>query len=67
MKYLLPCLLILGLQARSQECKLIHETDPYTKQLKISTGFLELEGASLTIDVNKQAGSGRSFIKKGQQ
>jgi hypothetical protein len=37
-----------------QACKLIHETDPYTKQRKISTGFIPLEGALFSIDANKQ-------------
>lgn len=34
-------------------CKLIKETDPYTKETRISSGFLSLQaGASLTIDAS---------------
>ena len=35
-------------------CKLITETDPYTKEKVISSGFIEMVGGSLTIDANKQ-------------
>jgi hypothetical protein len=35
------------------ECKLIKETDPYTKETKLSTGFISLQiGASLSIDAD---------------
>jgi len=35
-------------------CKLIKEIDPYTKEQVISSGFIEMQGGSLTIDANKQ-------------
>jgi hypothetical protein len=54
MKYLLTFLLFISLQADAQDCKLIRETDAYTKELRISTGFMQLEGATLSIDANKQ-------------
>lgn len=38
----------------AQDCKLIAETDPYTKEKKLSTGFISLENASLTIDADKR-------------
>ena len=34
-------------------CKLIRQTDPYTKLNTISTGFIALEGGSITIDASK--------------
>lgn len=40
--------------AASQECQLIKETDPYTKLTRISSGFLELSGASVTVDADKK-------------
>src|SRR5690349_8049875 len=36
-----------------KDCKLIRETDPYTKEKKISTGFIPLEGGQVNIDVSK--------------
>ena len=54
MKYLFICLLCFPLLSFSQECKLIKAVDPFTKEKTISTGFIGLEGASLTIDANKQ-------------
>lgn len=38
----------------AQECKLISETDPYTKLTKISSGFIELSGAAVTVDADKK-------------
>jgi hypothetical protein len=36
-----------------KDCKLIHETDPYTKAKKISSGFIPLEGGQLNFDATK--------------
>lgn len=59
MKYLLIFCLLLQLPALSQEpatpaCKLIKETDPYTKETKLSTGFIFLDGGSVTIDADSK-------------
>jgi hypothetical protein len=54
MKLLLPLAFLFTLNSQAQDCKLIKETDPYTKLTRYSTGFIELEGASVTIDANKQ-------------
>lgn len=59
MKYILAFLLITPLFVTAQDsasinCKLIKETDPYTKERIISSGFIEMQGGSLTIDANKQ-------------
>jgi hypothetical protein len=37
----------------ANKCKLNRETDPFTKEIKISTGFIPLDGGSVTIDANK--------------
>ena len=34
-------------------CKLIRETDPYTKATRISTGFIKLDGGSVSIDADQ--------------
>lgn len=39
--------------ALSQDCPLTRQTDPYTKLKTISTGFIPLQGGSLTIDASK--------------
>lgn len=36
------------------DCKLSKETDPYTKETKLSSGFITLQGASLTIDADSK-------------
>lgn len=49
---LLPVFLSAQTQAGA-ECKLIKETDPYTKDTKYSSGFISLQiGASLSIDAD---------------
>lgn len=35
-------------------CKLAKETDPYTRETKLSSGFISLQGASLTIDADSK-------------
>ncbi|MBM3416533.1 MAG: hypothetical protein FJY20_08805 [Bacteroidetes bacterium] len=60
MKPLLVVLLLLPLFAPAQDstgapvCKLIRETDPYTKETKLSSGFVGLDGASVTIDADSK-------------
>ncbi len=39
---------------RQIPCKLIKETDPYTKQTRLSTGFIALKGGSITIDADSK-------------
>ena len=53
MKFIYLLLLVLPVTGLSQECKLIRQTDPYTKLKTISTGFVQLEGASINIDASK--------------
>jgi hypothetical protein len=54
MKLFISTLLLLPLLAGAQECKLINEKDPYTKETKLSSGALTLQGATLTIDADKK-------------
>lgn len=35
-------------------CKLIREVDPYTKQVKLSTGFIFFDGGSVTVDADSK-------------
>lgn len=53
MKLVLLLLLAMPLTLLAQDCRLIKETDPYTKERTISTGFIPLTGASLSIDARK--------------
>jgi hypothetical protein len=53
MKFVLLLILAMPLTLLAQDCKLIKETDPYTKERTISTGFIPLTGASLSIDARK--------------
>lgn len=53
MKFVLLLLLAMPLTLLAQDCKLIKETDPYTKERTISTGFIPLTSASLSIDARK--------------
>lgn len=54
MKKILGFLLLLPFIGTAQDCKLIRETDPFTKEIKISTGFIFVDGGSLTIDADKK-------------
>jgi hypothetical protein len=51
------CLLSIaycGFAQDSTGCKLIRETDPFTKQTKLSTGFIYFDGGSVTIDADSK-------------
>lgn len=53
MKYIVIILLLLPIIAAAQECKLNKDTDPFTKETKLSTGFIRLQNASVTVDADK--------------
>jgi hypothetical protein len=38
----------------AQDCNLIKETDPFTRQTRVSTGFMELTGASMVADADSK-------------
>lgn len=40
--------------AEAQDCKIIKETDPYTKQTKLTTGFVHVDGGSISIDADSK-------------
>ena len=51
---LLSPLLIAAQDQAAPACKLSKETDPYTKETKLSSGFISLQGASVTIDADSK-------------
>jgi len=53
MKYIFVIVLLFPLYTLAQDCKLHKETDPYTKETKLSTGFIKLQSSSVTIDANR--------------
>src|SRR5687768_6031958 len=59
MKKALWILLFLPVFAQAQDttvraqCKIIRETDPYTKASRLTTGFIKLEGGSVSIDADQ--------------
>lgn len=54
MKFTLLFLSLFPLTVLAQDCKLIKEKDPYTRETKTSTGFLELQGARVTVDADSR-------------
>jgi hypothetical protein len=52
MKYILFIALFSPLLLAAQDCKLNREKDPFTKEIKLSTGFIGMNGGSVTIDAN---------------
>jgi len=59
MKKLVLIVFLFPLFAAAQDtakiaCKLNRETDPYTKETKLSTGFIFLDGGSVTIDADSR-------------
>lgn len=54
MKYLLLLALVIPGFLSAQDCKLNKETDPYTKEAKLSTGFIYFDGGSVTIDADSK-------------
>jgi hypothetical protein len=38
----------------AQDCKVLREEDLYTRQVRLSSGFFELTGASVTVDADKK-------------
>jgi hypothetical protein len=55
MKTILSLLFLLPLFSSAQDsCKLKKDRDPYTKEVRISTGFIELGDHKVTIDANSK-------------
>lgn len=54
MKYTLIVFFMIPLWLPAQDCKVKKTTDPYTKEVKQSTGFIQLQGASLSIEADSK-------------
>jgi hypothetical protein len=59
MKYMTFLSLLFPLFIAAQDtipagCKVLKETDPYTRETKFSSGFISLQGGSLTIDADSK-------------
>lgn len=54
MKPVFAILLLLPVFIFAQDCKLLKDTDPYTKETKLSSGFISLQGGSLTIEADSK-------------
>ncbi len=68
MKYILSLLLLLPIFTRAQDCHLKTLKDPYTKEIKISTGFISFNSSQVSIEATKSEidfmfslGSGNCF------
>jgi hypothetical protein len=53
MRYIVIASLLFPFFSMAQDCKLDREEDPFTKEIKISTRFIPLDGGSVTIDATK--------------
>ena len=51
---LIGMLLTATYDADSQDCKVLREQDLYTRQVRLSSGFFDLTGASVTADADKK-------------
>ncbi|HLG38438.1 MAG TPA: hypothetical protein VI461_02180 [Chitinophagaceae bacterium] len=54
MKCFQPVIFLFPFYALAQDCSIKKTTDPYTKEVRISTGFIELQGASLAIEADSR-------------
>ena len=54
MKYILFCICFLPFTAPAQECSLKKGKDAITSKPTLSTGFIELQGNTLSIDINSK-------------
>lgn len=54
MRFLTAVFFLLPLLGAAQDCKLIKETDPYTKQTKLTTGFVHVDGGSVSVDADSK-------------
>ena len=54
MKYIVIIISFISSVVSAQECKLKKETDLFTKETKLSTGFIFLKGGSVTVDADSK-------------
>lgn len=53
MKFIWLIVFLFPVFLAAQDCKLITDKDPYTKETKLSTGFITLQGATVSIEADK--------------
>ncbi|HMG67983.1 MAG TPA: hypothetical protein VK588_09860 [Chitinophagaceae bacterium] len=53
MKYVLLFLLVLPFISAAQDCKLTTSKDPFTREIKISTGLISLNSGQYSIEASK--------------
>lgn len=54
MKYILVVACLFPVSLYAQDCQVKKIIDPYTKEVRISTGFIQLQGASLSIEADSK-------------
>jgi hypothetical protein len=54
MRLLFLCLSVLPLFASAQNCRLKKSVDPYTKETRLSTGMISLDGTNLSIEADSK-------------
>ena len=54
MKYILFCICLLPFAVLAQDCNLKKGKDDITSKPTLSTGFIELQGNTLSIDINSK-------------
>lgn len=54
MKHLLLIACLFPVALLAQDCKISRETDPYTREVKLSSGFVSLQNASVTIEADSK-------------
>lgn len=52
MRLIIVAALLLPFWGMTQDCKLHRDTDPYTKETKLSSGFMGIPGGSVSIDAD---------------
>jgi len=55
MKLLLSLIIIFPFAIKAQDCQIKKETDQFTREPKLSTGFIPLQLCSLSIDADRKA------------
>ena len=51
----------------AQECQVKRTSDPYTREIRLSSGFIQLDGGSVTIDAGKPEVDFLFYIKGADQ
>ncbi|MBS1608518.1 MAG: hypothetical protein JSS70_07135 [Bacteroidetes bacterium] len=54
MKTILFAIALLPLAAPAQDCIIKKETDQFTREMKVSTGYIPLQSSSISVDADKR-------------